>query len=274
MKNKLNMSALAALVMICSGGAFAEGNSVTLNAAVNVESPDNCAIRVTSEGNTAWSPKWTLSKNSESGSVTRGDSDSNEPLFVRVQLTDDSASNCNLSTLRFGAGTPGSTHLNDGSGGAYTVRTSQDNGYWRYMPVVAKLQLFTDAAATPADAVALNKVTVLDAAGGRHRQSESAVHTAMQEVTGVADFGSQAAIPLTNSYLSANGVAPLSNGNGSATLSYEASLDSGKAVKNALIGVGVLLAKNPEDSNGQLNLKAVTDSDTVNMPFTLNVTLP
>lgn len=272
MKNKLHLSTLAALVMVCGGSAFAEGNSVTLNTSLTVEAADNCTISVSSVGKTAWSPKWTLAKNGQSGNLTKGDSDSNDPLLVKVKLTDTSSANCSLALLNFGADVPGAIHA-EGMGGAYAVATLHD-GYWRYMPVVTKLQLFTDAAGTAANAVALNKVTVKDAAGDNHTQSENAVHSAMAEVTGVADFGSQAAVPLTDSYLAANGVAPLSTGGNSTDLSYTATLDDGQKVKSALIGVGVLLAKNPENENGAVNVRAVADGEMVSLPFTLNVTLP
>ncbi|CAI1507795.1 Uncharacterised protein [Serratia ficaria] len=258
--------------MVCTGGAFAEGNTVTLNTTLNVEAADNCSISVTPEGKTAWSPKWTLAKNGQSGSLTKGENDNNDPLFVKVKLTDASSANCSLALLSFGADVPDATHA-DGMGGAYVVATQHD-GLWRYMPVATKLALFTDAAGTAANAVALNKVTVKDAAGDSHTQSKSAVHSAMTEVTGVTDFGSNTAVPLTDSYLAANGVAPLSTGGGSTDLSYTATLDAGQKVKSALIGVGVLLAKNPEDAHGAVKLRAVADGETVSLPFTLNVTLP
>ena len=274
MKNKLNMSLLATLVMICSGGAFAESKSVALSATLNVEAEDTCIINVSTVGKTTWSPTWKLAKNSQSGEIFKGSSDDNEPLFVKVALTDSSSANCSLKELKFGADSP-STHLNDGSGGAYAVVT-QHGGAWRYMPVATKLQLFTDVEGTQANAVALNKVTVSDAAGASHSQSESALHTAMTEIKDIDDFGQQVAIPLTNNYLSTNGVVPLNTGGGNTALSYSLASDyAGSPVKNALIGVGVLLAKNPEsDGDGQTYLRAVENGETVSMPFTLNVSLP
>lgn len=273
MKNKLNIPALTALVMICSGSVQAEGNSVTLNTTLNVEAADNCVINVNAEGKTTWSPKWTLSKNSQSGELTKGIADSTDPLLVRVKFSDDSSANCSLANLKFGADVPQGRHVDDGAKGAYLVGTEHE-GFWRFMPVVTKLALFTDADGTSSGTVPLNKVTVKDAAGNNHHQSESVLRTAMTEITGVADFGNQTAIPLTNSYLATDGVAPLSTGNGSTDLSYEATLEAGKSVKNALIGVGTLLAKNPENDNGAVNLKAVENGETIQLPFTLNVSLP
>ncbi|CAI1507713.1 Uncharacterised protein [Serratia ficaria] len=273
MKNKLHLSALAALAMVCTGGAFAEGNTVTLNTNLNVEASDTCTINITPVGKTTWSPKWTLAKNGQSGNLTKGENDSNDPLLIKVKLTDDSSENCSLAQLSIGANAPTAFPQNLGNGGTYAVATKHD-GYWLYMPVATKLALFTDTAGTATKAVALNKVTVTDAAGGSHPQSESAVHSAMAEVTGVADFDSNTAVPLTDSYLAANGVAPLSNANSSSTLSYTATLDAGQKVKSALIGVGVLLAKDPVDENGAVDLRAVADGETVSLPFTLNVVLP
>ncbi|WP_129544109.1 hypothetical protein [Serratia sp. 1D1416] len=272
MKNKLHLSTLAALVMVCSGGVFAEGNSVTLTTTLSVEAVDTCAINVAPVGKTAWSPKWTLAKNAQSGNLTKGESDSNSPLLIRVKLTDDSSPGCSLANLSFDADAPSALKEPDLAKKVYLIAT-QHEGYWRYMPVATKLALFTDTAGTAAKAIALSKVTVKDAAGDSHTQSESVVHSAMAEVTGVADFGSNTAIPLTDSYLAANGVAPLAKRGNSAALSYSATLEAGQKVKSALIGVGVLLAKNPEKSDGTVKLRAVENGETISLPFTLNVTL-
>lgn len=275
MKSKMKMATLAALVMACSAGAFAEGNSVEFKTSIQVVGADNCGIDVAAAGKNSWALNWVMDKAAaETGTLAMGADSDVEPLFVKVKVRDDSAAACALWNMKFGASLPAAaSHLNDGDKGAFKVAT-QNGGFWRYMPVVAKLAAFTDVRGVDdatTGAVALDKIKVTDAAKKEHTQSTAAAHNASTELTDVADFGSKPAMTLTNNYLAANGVAPLSVGAGNTDLSFKAELGKGQSIKGALIGVGAVVAKNPEDAEGEVKLDAVANGEKVSLPFTINV---
>ncbi|WP_421558696.1 hypothetical protein [Pseudomonas canadensis] len=62
-------------------------------------------------------------------------------------------------------------------------------------------------------------------------------------------------------------------GVGSAITFKVAELAEGQTVKSALIGVGALVAMNPEDENGDTKVTDIADGAAFNMPYAVNVTL-
>lgn len=274
MKSKMKLAAVAALVLGCSASAFA-GNSVDFKTSINVVAPDYCGIDVAPAGNSTWSLKWALAADANTGTLTLASDSGTDPLFVNVKVKEASSAACNLANMTFGASLPAtSAHLDDTA--AFRVATLND-GFWRYMPVVSKLELFTDVAGV-ADGntgkVDLTHVKVTDAKATEHMQADTASHAAATEVNDLSDFNNNPAMTLTDNYLADNGVAPLSIGTGNTDVKYALTeaLPEGEFVKAARIGVGALVAKNPEDADGATKLEAVADGNTVSLPFTLNVT--
>ncbi|AFI89680.1 hypothetical protein EXT68_02940 [Pectobacterium parmentieri] len=278
MNSNMKMATLAALLMGCNAGAFAEGNSVMFKASVLVEDNSSCGIDVSSVDNkSSWGLKWTLTRGGKEGVLTRNTGSSDEPLFVKVKVRDGAAAKCNLGNMRFSAETPNTGSVTSGRGGFVRMRTQHD-GYWAYMPVVAKLALFTDtkgADDNTTGAINLADITVKNTKSGANYTQKSQVASHVNDrVTGLPDLPHQPAYTLTNNYLADNGATALIAESASSDFTYSVSnLGEGEAVKGALIGIGSLVAENPEDENGTVKLNGVADGERVDMPFTVKVDL-
>ena len=273
MKKRRNMAVLAALVLGSSTAAFA-ADPVNLTTSVEVVGADYCGIDVSPAGQNSWSLNWTLANAGDaSGTLALADGSGTDPLFVNVMVQPGSSSACNLSGMTFGASLPTATHVDDGGKGAFKVATPL-GGYWRYMPVVARLDAFTDAAGATngKGEIARDKIMVLDGMSTPYDQSLSAVQAAQTDVSGVADFGTQSAMALTDNYLATNGVVPLSTGGNGNALSFSAG--TGNTVRSVKIGVGALVAKNPEGEDGQVKTDAIGNNGVISLPFTVNVDNP
>ena len=279
MKTTMKLAALAALAMGCSTAALADNNSVEFKTSIQVVGADYCGLDVSAAGKNAWGLTWTLDKaDAETGTLAMKDDSTADPLSVKVKFKPGSASKCTLGSMTFGAELAQATHLDDGNKGAFKKATP-NGGFWRYMPVVAKLALFTDEKGADDGAsglVDLATVKVRDAAGTEHTQAAAAQSSAKADITNDAFDADNKAMSLTDNYLAANGVAPLSTGTGTAGLTYSLTtpLEEGKTVKGALIGVGALVAGNPEGEDGKKKLDVVADGQSVSLPFTVVVNNP
>ncbi len=256
-----------------SCGAFAEDtNTVELTTAIKVEGAETCVLDVSSLGGKAnWNLNWNLADGADTGSLTGGTGHEPEPLFVKVKFTESSSKSCSLNAMKIDGATS-AVGIGEGSN-AFRVNTNDT--YWRFMPVMAQLKLFTEANGaddSTTGAISLDKVTVVDRKGTEHLQQASFSHAAMAEVVELADFNSKPAIALTNNYLADNGVLPLA-GVGSAMTFKVAELAEGQTVKSALIGVGALVAKNPENESGEVKVTDVALGTEFSMPYTVSVTL-
>lgn len=272
MKNKLSATALAVATLFGAGySAMASAtDSVTFTANIAVTSSYKCSYSTAAGGVTNWGLAWDLAKDGDkSGSLTFGDSPT-APLSVVVKSVASNAGDCNLNDMKFSADMGSATNVVAGNNNAYRVATS--SGFWRFMPVVAKLELFADKEAT-ATPIALDKVTVTDVNGELHTQSTTTQSHARSEIeSGVlADFGTLKAFNVSDNYLAANGVVPLAKGTTEMSVTYKNGDATNTAVQSAILGVGVIVAENPENASGAVDVKAVVNGDMVSMPFTVNV---
>ncbi|WP_421558705.1 hypothetical protein, partial [Pseudomonas canadensis] len=274
MNSNIKVTAFAALAALMgSGGAFADDtNTVELTTKITVRGAETCSLDVSSlNSKTNWNLDWALAAGAESGTLSKGMGHEDEPLFVKVKFAEGSASTCSLTGMKI----QGSSSATASTESTNAFRTKTGEAFWRFMPVMAQLKLFTDA--TGADdsttgAIELSKVTVKDRNGADHSQAASATHAAMAEVTGLPEFKTNKAVALTNNYLADNGVLPLVGDGTDITFTVEG-LAENQSVKSALIGVGALVAMNPEDENGDTKVTDIADGAAFNMPYAVNVTL-
>ncbi|RYC43363.1 hypothetical protein [Pectobacterium zantedeschiae] len=278
MNSNMKMATLAALLMGWNASAFADGNSVTFKASILVEDNSSCGIDVSAVDNkSTWGLKWTLERGGALGTMSKEAGTGDEPLFVKVKVRDGAPARCNLGNMKFGATVSESTRVTDGSHGVFRVATQHD-GFWRYMPVVAKLALFTDpkgADDNVTGAINLGDITVRDDQSQINYAQKSQVAYHANEAVVSTVFSKQPGKTLTNNYLTDDGIAPFALSNtGSTLMSYTANnVAADKSIKGAQIGIGAVIADNPEDSNGNIKLAGVADGERVNLPFTVSVDL-
>ncbi|EGT0627983.1 hypothetical protein JAF88_004802 [Citrobacter freundii] len=269
-KNKMTATALAVCTVLGMGySAMASAaDSVDFTTTINVVSTNKCEATVAA-GDTGsnWALKWTLGNAETTGTIDYTNAGL-EPLQVKVSINDDGANNCHLNKMKIGADMHDAVSAATDSA-AYKVATS--NGFWRYMPVVAKADMYTSKDFTTA---VTGTVTVKGADGADYEVQTASQHAGQSEVTPVTGWhwGSSDAVVLSNGYLDNGGYAPLTY-NGTTTTPVTFTLGTPtQNVDSAVIGVSAIIAKDPEDNQGAKDVAAVTDTETVNMPFTINVT--
>lgn len=271
-KNKFTAAALAISTIMGMGysSLASAADSVEFRANIAVTSTYACSYSTAPEGATEWNLAWDLpADTAPSGTLTFTGAPT-APLTVKVTSAVGNAGTCNLNDMKFSADMGGATNVVAGDNNAYKVQTN--GGFWRFMPVVAKLELFAgaDAASSPVD---ITKIAVVDANGAQHTQTVAVQKAAQQQIASGAllDFGALDAYTVSDNYLAVNGVTPLAKGTAAADVSFTNTDGANPDVKSAILGVGVIVAANPEDSVGAVDVKAVIDAESVSMPFTVNV---
>lgn len=272
-KNKMTATALAVCTVLGMGySAMASAaDSVHFTASIAVTSAYKCSYSTAAGADgTEWQLAWDLATDGAASGTLSFVKAQTAPLSVVVTSAEANAATCNLNDMKFSADMGNATNVVAGNDNAYKVETT--DGFWRFMPVVAKLALFAgkDAATTP---IALNEVKVTDANGTEHTQSATALSTAHSEIASgaLADFGTLNAYNVSDNYLAANGVVPLAKGAAPVSVTYTNDDTTNTTVQSAILGVGVIVAGNPEDHTGVLNTHAVKNEENVSMPFTVNV---
>ncbi|EPE7788948.1 hypothetical protein ACSOQX_003019 [Yersinia enterocolitica] len=277
MKSKVTMTALAVCTVLGLGyNTMASANitSVDFSTTITVDSPNTCTFTsAVAGGNSSWDLRWALTTAGDPTSSSMVSNSPTDPLFVNVMADIGSAAACTLNKMTFGTDMKTATVAGAGDEeNVYRVETA-NGGFWRYAPVLSKLELFTTNTGADdedsASLVTLTNITVKDANGASHAQQAVAGPAGKQEGTAFKGFKNQKAMLLTDSFFGSADV-PLSKGSSSVALSF---IDSTSAIiKSARIGVGVIVASNPEDAQGYVDVDAVNGGESINLPFVINIT--
>lgn len=262
MKNKMNAAALAVCAALSVGysAVASAADPVTFTTDITISSLFNCPVN-TNAATTQWELTWTLADEDATSGTLAYDVAPPEPLTVVASLDAAASGTCDLSGLKVDADvTAAGVEQVSGQAGFYRQKTS--NGYWRYAPVLSRVQLYTDAGTT----AATGDVTVTDAAGGTHPQNTAALYTAHADLKALPGMEGNDALSLSNNYLAADALVPLSGG---AMTTF--AMTPPAVIKQATIGVSAIIAKNPEDDAGVTDVAAVNNTEVVRLPFTVNV---
>lgn len=275
MKNKLTATALAVTTVVGMGySALASAgstDSVQFSTEINVNSVNTCMSTTSDGGTVSWNLKWKLDAAGQTANAGTLDYNgaTTEPLEVKVAVNDGQAATCKLNGMSIAADMMGSAVAEPGSA-AYKVATS--DGFWRYMPVVASVKLFTDNKFTTA---ATGDVTIAaaDTKSYLMTQGGSSTHTGQTAITPDAGlkWGSNDAVVLSDGYLNNGGYAPLTF-NGTTPDVKWAKSGTAEDIESVVVGVSSVIATNPEKADGEVYVDAVYDTEPVHMPFTVNVT--
>lgn len=272
MKNKLSATALAiATVMGMGYSAMASAvDSVQFTTQINVDSVNTCtATTVAGDDGTNWNLTWKLDATGQTagkGTLDYGTAPT-APLEVKVSIDEGNAATCKLNNMSIAADM-GAAQVAAAGSAAYKVATS--DGFWRYMPVVANVKLYTDDAFNTA---ATGAVTVKGADAKDYIVNEQPQHPAQSAITPDTDlaWGANEAVVLSDGYMNNGGYAPLT-ANGATPAVTWTKAGTAEDIKSVVVGVSSIIADNPEKADGTVYVDAVTNEESVSMPFTVNVT--
>ncbi|AUO67233.1 hypothetical protein WM46_22345 [Citrobacter freundii complex sp. CFNIH2] len=262
-KRKMNTTALAVCAILGMGyNAMASAASADFTTNITVVSPNTCEIETTAPESNSWALTWTLADAADTSGTLDYGASSTTPFFIKAALKEGSAANCNLNGVVAGANVTGSnvTEVN-GQKGYFRVAT--EGGFWRYAPTIAQVKMYTDADAT---AEAIGDIKVVDAVGKEHSQSATPLYAHHDDINALAGMNSNPAVELTDNYFVATGDSLLA-GNQDVKITSTAT----DAIKSVQIGVSALIAKDPENAEGNVDVVAVTGDENISMPFTVDV---
>lgn len=264
MKNKLSATALAiATVMGMGYSAMASAATANFDANITISSPVQCPIETTTPDGTEWDVTWTLTKLTDtSGTLDYGTSSRN-PLPIQVRFGAGAVADCDLSGVKLKAESTVSQSANSNN---FYDQVTTGGGLWRYAPVLARATMYTDDAATNAVDTTTNVLTVTDSNGSTHTQQATARYQAHAALTPITAMGSLDAVSLSDNFLDANANVPLAGG---ALTSL--SLATATPIRAVDLNVSVIMASNPIDSAGKVDVQVVSDKDVVRLPFTIDV---
>lgn len=272
MKNKLTATALAiATVMGMGYSAMASAaDSVTFTTQINVDSVNTCTATTTAgDGGTNWSLNWNLDAAGQTAG--KGTLDYNgaptAPLEVKASIDDGVAETCRLNNMSIAADMGASQAAAAGSS-AYKVATS--DGFWRYMPVVADVKLYTDNAFTTA---ATGAVTVKAADASDYIVETASQHPGQSAITPATNlaWGDNDAVVLSDGYMNNGGYAPLTFDGATPAVTWTKAGNE-ERIQSVVVGVSSIIATDPEKADGTVYVDAVHNGEQVSMPFTVNVT--
>ncbi|WP_427167014.1 hypothetical protein [Citrobacter koseri] len=262
-KKKMTTTALAICAILGMGyNAMASAATADFTTNITVVSPNTCEIETTAPASNSWALTWTLADAADTSGTLDYGASSTTPLFIKAALKEGSAANCNLNGVVAGANATGSnvTEVN-GQKGYFRVAT--EGGFWRYAPTIAQVKMYTDA---DAETEAAGDIKVVDAVGKEDSQSATPLYAHHDDINALAGMNSNPAVGLTDNYFVATGDSLLA-GNQDVKITSTAT-DTIKAVK---IGVSSLIAKDPEDSEGKVDVGSITGNENISMPFTVDV---
>lgn len=264
MKNKLSAAALAiATIMGMGYSSLASAATANFTSEVTIASPLDCPVLLETPEGTNWAVTWTLTNATDASGVLTYTQIPQDPLTITVRYDVGNAPSCDLSGVKLKADS--SVAVSPASASFYDQTTS-NGGLWRYAPVLSKVTMYTDDAGTAAIDTGANALTVTDANGATHTQQATAQYTAQAALTPITDMGSLDAVSLSNNYLDSNAYVPLAGGAETST-----SLQTPTQVRAVDFGVSAIMANNPIDQAGAVDVQAVNNTDVVSLPFTINV---
>ncbi|WP_373226787.1 hypothetical protein [Enterobacter cloacae complex sp. ESBL7] len=263
LKKKLSIFALSVVGSVSMQQAIADGISPVFTTTVSVHSSNECGIAVTSPGDTDFSAAWTYS--AASGSSISNTSKLTDPREILVSAT--GGGTCKITKLSL------STEWgNEGvvSGGTYRAQAlvpfGSSGGFWATSIQLASIKAFSDANASTQLAT---PVTFTRSDGADLDLATSATGFGSRKVAAGSTVSNGAAYPipmlaLTDMYL--NAVHAALGG----VVEFTSETDSVKAVK---LGIGSMVAKDPQNSLGTAAPLVAESGDEVKLPVTVNVSL-
>jgi hypothetical protein len=280
-KTKLSVATLAVLTALGMGYsslALATGTPTpqVFTANINVHSDIQCPIVVTTPTADKWDLDWTYAAAGPTSALTYVAGTTATPLPLSVAFDTAGATPADASCIMNKVTFAGDAAANVPVAGSTYKHATSNGGFWRFIPVIAKAEMFSDVAlVTP---ITAGDVHVTNAGGtdvtsgaatAANATGLSTAWTAPWVWAAIADVDP---VPATDGYLGTVGYVPLTAAGAGDTVTLENQL-AGTDAKSARIGMGVILASNPEDAAGALSYTAVRDGDTVSIPFTVNVDL-
>lgn len=289
---KMKLSRITAAVALATGmmgyiGSALAGDAdpVQYTASVLVHSNNTCGVYtdVPAGSDAIFSATWDSAMNTDTPPVresTLTATSNAEP--AKITVTTDPGVKCTLSGMHietYGqAGieqAPDSNiayrkQIEDGTGTAVT------GGFWRFIPTMASVKLYTtEASSTPVTTVAYK-----DAKGVLHNMNTTAQvsqGTAVQ--MGGLTGNSEPGVTLTNNYLTST-YAPMMMGAGNGlAVSYiqpydaKGDADNTTAYQKVELGIGAVVAKDPEAADGKQNPDLANNGNLAQMPFTVVVSM-
>ncbi|KFD24796.1 hypothetical protein [Yokenella regensburgei] len=267
---KKNMTALAMSVAMaagtlgCMNTAQADPVSADFSNNIHVISVNTCDIDVSlPTGSRDFVANWT--RTAASGSTMAVDAATlAEPPEILVAV--NGGAGCKLDKLTLTTDLGAGVYLAPGGTRTFlkAVDGSSNGGYWRFTPTLAKATLYGDAAATSG---ATTSVDFIDPAGVKVQQSTTAKGNQNDrlDMEGAGVKG----VLMTNNYFTNALASALVSGTANETqLIAEDTNTSYKAMK---IGISAILGTDPESAAGTPSALTVAEGDSVDIPFTINI---
>lgn len=265
MKNKLSATALAIAAIIGMGfSTMASAATADFSANVTIVSPVQCPIETTTPNGTEWDVIWTLDNLTDpEGTLSYAQGAPVEPLPIQVRFGQGAVAGCDLSGVKLKAESTVNSSQNSDN---FFDQETNGGGLWRYAPVLAKVSLYTDDTATTAVDTTTNVLTVTDANGSTHTLQATPRYNAHNPLQPIPAMGSLGAVSLSNNYLDSNAEVPLAGGDLSSI-----ALATATVVRAVDLDVSAIIASNPIDQNGAVDVQAVNNDDVVKLPFTVDI---
>lgn len=237
---------------------------------VHVVSDNTCQIDVTPPAVTAFDATWTGNTASATSDIVV-----NNPAIDPIQVVATGGTNCSLNNTKISAivtGRPNPAPTNDTLAHSVIQPFGSSGGGWSYMPVVARIQLFTDSAFTSRTTATITG-TGADGSVKQQEDELSAARTRGGKINMGSTLG-QTGLTMDDIYFSgtAIGLPLLTNAGTAGTVSYTTSSPQ-EVYKSAMFNISGLIGINPVNAaTGVEDLTVAANGDTVVIPLTVTIT--
>ncbi|MGV3345640.1 hypothetical protein ACGVWS_07795 [Enterobacteriaceae bacterium LUAb1] len=266
-KQKISAVSLALCTALGMGYCgLASAQAVDFQANINVTSDQQCQLETAAKTVTNWDLTW--SKTASTSTFAFGTSTA-DPLYIRVNTAEGSVASCTLNNIKIGTTIGGGSIADQTHTSVFRMPIT--GGYWRFAPTLARLNLYTDN--NFATVATTGTLTITDAQSITHTQGQEPTtpqQNAQTSSTTLAGFANNTAESVTDNYISSDGFVPMAK-DGGGIISY--TMATPVSIKSAEIGVGVIIAKDPELADGTVNLDIPVDGQVVSLPWTVTVSL-
>ncbi len=235
---------------------------------VHVVSDNTCTLTVTPPAVTAFDATWTGNTASATSSIVV-----NNPAIDPIRVVATGGTTCQVNNTKISAtvsGIPNPAATDSTAAHAVIQPFGSSGGGWSYIPLVSRIQLFTDDAfATPTT----EQITAVGADGktdpqlygpSRHRNSQGNFTSQL----------GQDGVVLDDLYFGGNlaGMALLTNAGVAGTVSFSTASPQ-EVYKSAMFNISGVIGINPVNAvTGVVDLSAAANGDTVVMPLTVTIT--
>lgn len=265
---KKNMTALAMTVAVAAGTmgymVNATAGTADYSATLTVVSDNTCDLSVTPPGSSDYNATWTATDDGNGGlssTMAVDNSSPKEPLEILVSIA--GGTNCAVNNINIETDSTGATQVPGDTYSWLHAVTGSSGGYWRFVPTMASIKLYEDDAGTTGE----SKAVKFHAADGQDydmnatAQAASGASTTMENgIDGVQ---------LTASYIRADYKATLLSSSGRLTSILPD--DQSKAYKSVKLGIGAVVASDPESASGGVAKESVTSGNSVDIPMVVTV---